>query len=602
MCRIAGIVTREGRDVSCQLTSMLAQLSHGGPDDEGIYTEKSVSLGHRRLSIIDLSQAGHQPMISANSQLIISFNGEIYNFRELKLELQEVNMRFETATDTEVILKAYEAWGTKSFGRLRGMFSFSLYDKAEGKVFLVRDPVGIKPMYYFCNDQELIFASEVRAFLAYGSGWKQSNEWRTLFLAFGSIPHPYTTLDGVFQLPGGTYLDFDLKSFSADIIPYRDQANKIESAPNTVDTSIAATGLQLRKALKRHLISDAPLGVFLSGGIDSSLLTLLADEEANQEVQAVSVNFDESSFSEKLYQDKVMAGTKRTKQNTYTVTESLFWSHLDDIWKAMDQPSIDGINTYFVSLFARKAGLKAVLSGLGADEYFGGYASFKRLLAVRLLRVMPMKARIAKLAGRINERWERLIFLCMPAPIGDYLFLRGLFTPPHIAKLLNVSEGEVWKILRGIKCPLQRALNGKEYASFLESEIYMKNQLLKDTDYMSMWHGLEVRVPFLDQDLIGLAEQVRPSIRFRGERPKFLITKAFESILPEEIVFRKKKGFTFPFAEWIKKSQSKFQPLLPAGDESEKIAIDFQHNKIHWSKYWSLIVMKKFSSGAMPGV
>jgi asparagine synthase (glutamine-hydrolysing) len=596
MCRIAGIITRSvERDGNRHLASMLAQLSHGGPDDEGIYADGNVFFGHRRLSIIDLSQAGHQPMLSASSQLIISFNGEIYNYRELKIELQKANVLFETATDTEVILKAYEAWGPNSFGRLRGMFSFSLYDKTGGKIFLVRDPVGIKPMYYFCNDQELIFASEVRAFLAYDRQWTQSNEWKALFLAFGSIPHPYTTLNGVFQLAGGTYLEFNLKNFSPAIVAYRAGAGNNESPSDGVDGTVATAGIQMRRALRRHLISDAPLGVFLSGGIDSSLLTLLADAEASQEVQAVSVNFDESSFNEKTYQDRVMRETKQTTQNSYTVTESLFWSHLEDIWNAMDQPSIDGINTYFVSLFAKKAGLKAVLSGLGADEYFGGYASFKRLLTTRLLAFIPMKATAAKLAGRIDQRLERLIFLNIPGPVGDYLFLRGLFTPGRIAKLLNMSEAEVWKILKGVNCPVPRKLRGKEYASFLESEIYMKNQLLKDTDYMSMWHGLEVRVPFLDQDLIEFAEQVRPSIRFSSERPKFLLTKAFESILPEEIVFRKKKGFTFPFAEWIKKSHVKFQSLLPAGGESEKTAREFQDDKIHWSKYWSLVVMKKFS-------
>ncbi len=594
MCRIAGIITRQPNEgSSAALKRMLAQLAHGGPDDEGIYSDGNLTFGHRRLSIIDLSSAGHQPMRSTEDHYIISYNGEIFNYQELKAELLSDGVSFATATDTEVIIRVYEKWGASGFARLRGMFAFSFFDRLKNKVLLVRDAVGIKPLYYFKNADTLIFASEVKAFRAYDERWKQSDNWPIFFLAFGSIPFPYTTLNDVYQLRGGSFLELDLNNFS--VVQMSFKSLPVGTAMITdAKQAIGNVYGQMNEALKRHLLSDAPLGVFLSGGIDSSLLTIMADKEVNHELQAVSVNFKEATYDERAFQQIALSRTNHTHQNSYEVGESMFWEHLDDIWNAMDQPSIDGVNSYFVSYFARRAGLKAVLSGLGADELFGGYASFSRISIARFLRILPFKNMFAAVAGQIREQYKRISFLTVPGAIGDYLFLRGLFTPDQIASVLNIELTEVLRVLNTVSVNVPDNLSDKEYASFLESEIYMKNQLLKDTDFMSMWHALEVRVPFLDEDLIATVETIPSDIRYQNDRPKFLLTTAFKDQLPHEIIFRRKTGFTFPFSLWLKNSPQRSGQIFPKGEEAGKVKSQFMAGKTHWSKYWSLIVMQNF--------
>jgi asparagine synthase (glutamine-hydrolysing) len=596
MCRIAGIASKAiVPEDSVQLKSMLNVLRAGGPDDEGTFVNEHVALGHRRLSIIDLSSAGHQPMIHPEG-IVISYNGEVYNYREIRTELEAEGVIFRSSTDTEVIISAFLKWGVASFRKLKGMFALALYNAHQKKLYLVRDPAGIKPLYYSVRNGRLVFASEVRAFKSMREHWPEDHRWRSLFLAFGFLPHPFTTLKDVNCLSPGVFLDVDLDSMNSKEVRFEtifDSKDVVDVDENSVIDHVRQ---QTRKALERHLISDAPLGVFLSGGIDSSLLTLLASEANPDTLRTVSVNFKETSFDESRYQQMILEKVKREQHQSYLVEEGMLWDSLDDIWHSMDQPSIDGVNSYFVSRCAHESGLKAVLSGLGADEIFGGYASVGRADWIPSLRALPLKKILSKPAGAWRDAYGRISFLTLPGPVGDYLFLRGINTPEVIAEVLQIDETKVWETLANVEVSLPKNLNKQQYASFLEFYFYMSGQLLKDTDYMSMHFGLEVRVPFLDIDLISTVRSVCPSILFNKSQPKYALTKAFEDILPTEIINRKKQGFTFPFHLWLKNRMLKDKGLISESLWAPLQVDRFISGGVHWSRCWSGVVLNGFKS------
>lgn len=591
MCRIAGIVSSAPQEHNLRLTKqMLNVMARGGPDDEGTHQQGNVTLGHRRLAIIDLSSAGHQPMIHHGGDVFITFNGEIYNYKELRADLEKLGTVFRTATDTEVIIEAYLRWGTKAFAKFIGMFAFVLHDVAKNKVVLVRDGAGIKPLYYSIRNNALIFSSQVKAFSAYDPAWPEDERWRTLFLSFGFLPHPYTTLKGVKALTRGCFIETDLSRPEAAEVDY----SRDISFKSSTDDPVEAVRQVTWNALKRHLISDAPLGVFLSGGIDSSLLTLMTSKEAGEQLRTVSVNFNDATFDESKYQQIVLGLAHHQHHNSFLVDDNMLWSSLDDIWKAMDQPTIDGINSYFVSLGAHNSGLKAVLSGLGADELFGGYASFRRMKWMSLLRSSKSSKILGAVAGQYKDAYRRLAFLSIPGPVGDHLFMRGIHVPSVVARTLNAPEQQVWQTLSEIPSVKPAGIDNIQYASWLEQQFYMTSQLLKDTDCMSMHFGLEVRVPFLDQELTTIVQSFKASERFNDSQPKYLLTKAFEDLLPVEIIFRKKQGFTFPFAVWLQKKLQSGERLTSAWNKGEGVESDFINGRAHWSKYWSGVVLSNF--------
>jgi len=261
----------------------------------------------------------------------------------------------------------------------------------------------------------------------------------------------------------------------------------------------------------------------------------------------------------------------------------------------MDQPTIDGVNSYFVSKCAHQAGLKAVLSGLGADEYFGGYESIHRIKVMNYLRRIPAKRALGMGLGLAKKEWKRIAWLDLGNATGDYLFLRGLFSHSQIAALLNKPEKQVWEIIRKIKIESSVKLGLGDYASFLESNAYLENQLLKDSDAMSMWHGLELRVPFLDKELISLISKISPAIKYRQDSPKYLLSNTFMDLLPKEIVFRKKQGFTFPFHNWIKANHFGQNSFMAINSNSKEVRKSFLEGKTHWSKYWTLVTMNLFA-------
>lgn len=588
MCRIAGIISNSSVefDRNEKVKRMCQLLKHGGPDDEGIFndTAAGVTFGHRRLSIIDLSPKGHQPMTDVQQKVWITFNGEIYNYLELKKQLFGLGARFASNTDTEVILSAYIFWGIAAFSKLRGIFAFALYDKEKSLTYLVRDSSGIKPLYYYAQNGQLCFASEVKALKEAGLASEPDPDWQIRFLAYGHIPEPYTTLKNVRSLPKGEFLCWNHKKGTCNIHSYhiiRDKAyiDNLDQAKEAIKTTLGY-------AVNRQLIADAPIGVFLSGGIDSSLITLLASREKKAQLKTISIYFNEKAYDESMYQSLILKQIDGEKF-THLVKQSDFEGFLPQIIDDMDLPTTDGINSWCISKFAHDDGLKAVLSGLGADELFGGYPSFNRIRYIKSAKKYPVS--LFKLANySAFDAYKKIAFLTYNHPIADYLFLRGLYSPADISQILDADITEVEDVLfANRQLPYIDNYNEQD-AAWFEINLYMQNQLLRDTDVMGMSHGLEVRVPFLDEDFVKLTESIDSRIRFDKTRPKKLLIDSFTDILPEQIWNRTKMGFTFPLQDWMRENQEITNDSLYRGRKSKNIIKAFKNNNVHWSKAFAL--------------
>lgn len=590
MCRISGIANKSlpVKALEEMVTQMCNLQQHGGPDDSGIYTcaESNLVLGHRRLALIDLSASGHQPMIY-KERYIISFNGEIYNFHHLKKELMQAGIAFYTHSDTEVILAAFAQWNTQSFARLKGMFAFALYDSVEKNLFLVRDPSGIKPLYYSVSHTSIEFASEIRAF-AILKNKKENKDWPVYQLAYGHIPEPLTTLQDVRPLHKGFFYKFNVSTCTGSLQSYAHYS--YSSTLHDNEKAEAIIKETLHNAVGRHLISDAPIGVFLSGGIDSGIIAILASAYQKQSLKTLSLYFNEPQFSEKKYQDIIIEGLQ-SRYYQHLLKESEFQQSFPDILKAMDMPSCDGINIWFISKYAKEQGLKAVLSGIGGDELFGGYPSFERISIAEQLQRMPLSfLRLACKSGL--KKFNRLPYLSLEGMKGLYLFLRGQFIPIQIAKQLGASEKEIWSLLQEHPALTRLPLSPKDTASWIEMNIYLQNQLLRDSDVMGMAHGVEIRVPFLDDEVVTSVLSIHPAIKYQKPLPKQLLINVFKDKLAENVWNRKKMGFSFPFNEWL--SNSAFvKDIMENSNAATRLNYKkFKNGKLHWSLLMSLIILQ----------
>lgn len=594
MCRIAGIIDKAipNERLYDLVKSMCQILKKGGPDDEGLYSspEHHLVLGNRRLALLDLSEAGHQPMSYNNGRYYITYNGEMYNFPQLKSELLEEGFTFKSNSDTEVILAAFSAWGTKCFEKFNGMFAFALWDATNSEIYLVRDASGIKPLYYSASDQRLVFASEVRAFKPIPGLQEEDTRWPIYMMAYGHLPEPITTLKHVTPLKKGTYLKYNLNN-GEWITSTFSSYNFNEKISDRKD-AIEKIKVCLAKAVKRHLLSDAPIGVFLSGGLDSSITALLANDKSNKHLNTLSLYFAESQFSEKQYQDMVLQRLL-CNHHQHLLSEQEFHNNFTAIINDMDLPSTDGINTWFISKYAKENELKAVLSGVGGDELYGGYPSFNRMKAVTTLENLPRGILLNSHHTGLRK-FRRLCYLSLGGAKGKYLFLRGHFIPAEIADHLQINEKEVWNILQDE--PVLNDINDlsiKNQASWIEMNLYMQNQLLRDSDVMSMAHGVEIRVPFLDKEFVTLSLQIEPSVKYAGNFRKQLLIDAFKDILPEPIWNRPKMGFTFPFKDWLAKDDF-VKTIIHSGSNSVKKQYkNFVSGDMHWSQLLTLILLQK---------
>ncbi len=624
MCGIAGIFRREGAitpEDAAAVGRASSTQSHRGPDDSGFFQDSRVAFGFRRLAIIDLSPSGHQPMSNEDGTVWVIFNGEIYNYRELGPELKARGHIFRSASDTEILIHGYEEWGIEGLlKRLRGMFGFALYDARQARCILARDRFGIKPLYYYQPPKQdfLAFASEVKALSRSGlAPGERDREGIIGFLLFGSVPAPLTCLQGVRCLPPGHYLSADREGVSVHQYWELNAAAERSGAVNQAERRGADDEVQLaatlQDAVARHLISDVPVGIFLSGGVDSAGLVALA-KRASAQLSTLTVVFDEKEFDEAALARQV-AGRFGTNHQEIRVAGEDFIEELPKLLAAMDQPTNDGVNTYFVSRAARQAGLTVVLSGLGGDEIFWGYKHYRWLSTyknpLRWLRPAPpvlrnglLSAAVAYGRFRGRENWMRLSLLRDRFSVESmYMAVRGFFAPEQVARLLDMDDSELRRILAQHLDRLRPAIPiGDSAGAFsqIESLRYMHDQLLRDTDVFSMAHSIEVRVPYLDHHVTALALELLPGRKRPGATNKPALVRAIDDNLVSDFARQQKRGFVFPFARWMRKNASVLQEaagpaklLDPAA--VKKLWAAFDAGRLHWSRAWATVVLAQNS-------
>lgn len=604
MCGICGIVRFSGGVETRSVDAMCDAIRHRGPDDGGAYASpaRDCVLGSRRLAIIDLTPAGHMPMGEPRGRFWITYNGEVYNFVELRAELEARGHRFRSRTDTEVVLHLYQEYGDECVERLNGLFAFAIWDQQERSLFLARDRFGIKPLYYSWAGESFLFGSEIRALLASGLVSARADSSAVAgYLMLGSVPDDRTILTGVASLAPGQCAT--LRSTGLTTRQYWSHVDEVRRAiPLPPGEAEEAVREEMKAAVRRQMVSDAPLGLFLSGGMDSTMLAALMRAAGHERIRSVSVSFDESAFDEGCVARRVAERFGLEHVDT-RVTYQDFESHLGNIVSAMDQPSADGINTYFVSMAARQAGLTVALSGLGADELFGGYPSFTVIgTAQRAMRGL------ARIPG--HEQFMPLLDVLPGIPRGArklarwsngstslaaaYLAVRGLLGPEEVRCLVGAATLPDLATYAEQVAPID-GLPEMAGISVLESRVYMHNQLLRDTDAMSMAHSLEVRVPFLDNEIAALAARCSHLL---GGPPKAVLAGARSIYFPLGLPDRPKQGFTFPLEAWLAGPLAeRVEHGADSGGggvdapEMRRLWADFRAGRRHWSQVWAPMLL-----------
>jgi len=621
MCGIIGIVTRQPRSsVAAAITQATRALGHRGPDDEGIefITDEglTVTFGHRRLSILDLSPAGHQPMCDEATGNWITYNGEVYNFRDIRRELAGQAV-FHSESDTEVLLKGYGLRGLKAIDEWRGMFALGLWEALPQRLLLIRDRLGIKPLYYYHDGETFVFASEIRALLQTNLVPRRlSRAAVESYLTYGSVQQPLTIIENVYSVLPGHALTLENGRVSS--APYWTLHAEPDAAKISDERALRSElGALLEEAVRLRLVSDVPVGVFLSGGIDSSAVVSLMRRATEGPIKTFSVYFSEQEFNEHHYAERV-ARHFATEHHPVLVTENEILAELPRALHAMDQPSVDGINSYIVSEATARAGLKVALSGLGGDEVFAGYSYFRtitqserrraqtqklpvgmRRAAAAAIGVVASGHRAAKLQGllrsdSLNEHSVLLHRQLFTEEQRQTLLTRNGFAPAQRESDQALLQG--WAASQYAHCEAADPIN---QASVLDLGGYMSNTLLRDTDVMSMAHGLEVRVPLIDHRVVERLLALSGQVKVRDGEPKWLLVDAVGD-LPRDITARPKRGFELPFKHWLlgalrQQVQEAFSlPRLNEVIQTEAMHTlwrNFEAGHVTWSRVWSLYVL-----------
>jgi len=543
-----------------------------GPDaaDQWISGDGRVGLGHRRLAIIDLSPAGAQPM--RRGELVIIFNGEIYNYRELRAQLESEGVTFTSHSDTEVLLALYDRAGVEMFDALRGMFAIVLWDGARKRMLLARDPYGIKPLYYADDGATVRVASQVKALIAGGRVSKQFDPAAAAgFFLRGTVPEPFTMYRAIRALPAGSYAWVDANGTSEPVQYFSiagEWRNAVEHARDAgEDERVAMVHDAVLESVAYHMVADVPVGAFLSAGIDSTAVVALARESGAADLETMTLRFEEyrGRDNDEAPLAELVARQYGVRHTIRDLSLADFKAELPRIFAAMDQPSVDGLNSYFISKAAAEIGLKVALSGTGGDELFGGYTSFRDIP-----RWMPVTSRLARVPGlpegvyRLNAALAKRSRHISPkmgeilrhgsSYAGAYLVKRGRFLSSEIPDVVGREIAEEGLARLNILQLIDRALTpdpGHPYArvAALESSLYLRNQLLRDMDWASMAHSLEVRVPLVDAHLL---RKLAPVLVTRKERGKQILANAPRPPLPDAVRRRRKTGFTLPIKEWLK--------------------------------------------------
>jgi asparagine synthase (glutamine-hydrolysing) len=588
MCGICGKISYRSSHIGEDLLLKMCQaFSYRGPDDEGIYTfeqtgaggkKVGVGLGHRRLSIIDLSQAGHQPMSNEDDSLWITYNGEIYNFRELRDELIAKGHRFRSKTDTEVILHLYEEQGTQCVHNLNGMFSFAVWDEKRSRLWLCRDRLGIKPLVYYWDGGNLAFASEIKALLQDpGIPKELDEEALVLYLAFNYVPAPYTIFKGIRKLEPGHYLV--LQNSELEIEEYWDIPRAKSPDPlslplrEQIDSYKKDLTHCISEAVRKRMIADVPLGAFLSGGIDSSIVVALMARHAGGPVKTFSIGFkDDKLFDETSYAREV-AGLFKTDHHEFKLTYRDMLDVLTSVLSTFDEPFADSsaIPTYIVSRETRRY-VTVALSGDGGDELFAGYRSYlgeywlkRYLMTPSFLREGLVERLIEALPDSRDTRlmeYFRRVKKFIRASKGDFpervLSLKEVF-PIGIRQAI-LKETRKTDRKSNDKLALQWVLKwllryrGDQINALLyhDTKDSLPGDMLTKVDWMSMKNSLEVRVPLLDPEVVELAFKMHGSLKLHKGKNKYILKEAFKDVLPPSLQRRPKAGFEVPISKWLK--------------------------------------------------
>ena len=554
MCGIAAAVGV--RDAERVAQAMSRAVAHRGPDDHGarrLTGRDGIPLGamaHRRLAILDLTAAGRQPMVSSNGRYTVAFNGEIYNFRALRAELQREGARFTSDGDTAVLLEGWVRAGPAFVRRLDGMFAFAMWDAWNRALYLARDAFGIKPLYYALTGRGILVGSELRAIIA-SRTVPPAIDARSLagYLTFGSVPEPETIVAGVRMAPAGAVLRFDSATAKLTEVEATSMVHAVAEEEPVSDRATAARLVRaaLERSVDRHLVSDVPVALFLSGGIDSSIIAALAARRAGVTLDGFTVTFSEQAFDESAVA-RLVARRHGIRHHEIPLGTDDLLGALPRAFGAMDQPTLDGINTFVVSEAVRASGTKVVLSGLGGDELFAGYPSFRRARALARYARIPAPARlvVARVASRFGGVRGAKVALGLrhglPADAA-YLASRTLFGARQVSDLAGA------RAMATLGAP--RELSVLQQVAWRELTGYMRNTLLRDSDVFSMAHALELRVPFLDREVAAAAFNVADSLKLSRRMTKPLLVDAARDLLPNEVWNRPKQGFVLPFADWM---------------------------------------------------
>ena len=537
-----------------ELEAITESMRSRGPDAGGTWLsgDARVGLGSRRLAIIDLSDEGTQPMSAIGGGAVIVFNGEIYNHRELRASLERGGARFHSQTDTEVILQLWRRDGPAMLGLLRGMYAFAIYDTRARTMFVARDPYGLKPLYYADDGRTIRFASEVKALLAGGAVSRTiSPAGAAGFFLTGSVPEPFTIRDDVRLVEAGTAFTIDERGRGAAhthlSIPSVFRRGRTQRGVTGLTEPEIAFQERVEESIEHHLVSDVPVGVFLSAGIDSSALASIAARRYGEQLRTFTLAFEEfrGSIGDEAPLAERFANELGTIHRTRIVTRDEFLADLPKIFAAMDQPTIDGVNTWFISKAVHEAGVKVALSGVGGDELFGGYPSFARIPKITRIARSPL-APLATLLSRHPK--AKLIPTMGGTYAGAYLLQRGLFLPHELPAILGEDAAREGLERLALLDLVQKAMTPDPGTPFgrvaaLEASLYMRNQLLRDTDWASMAHSVEVRTPFVDAALL---RQLAPLLIETGRVGKDVLAK----VLPPWLRNRPKTGFFVPMREW----------------------------------------------------
>ncbi|MEQ8625775.1 MAG: asparagine synthase (glutamine-hydrolyzing) [Vicingaceae bacterium] len=613
MCGIAGVFYWSDSEVSTTaVEQMTEQLSHRGPNASGIFQDKNLVLGHRRLSIIDLNEASNQPFVSEDKRYALVYNGELYNFKAIKEKLSDFH--FRTDSDTEVILAAYQRWGADCLQHFNGMFAFALWDSHKEELFIGRDRLGIKPLYFYRDERCFAFASELRALLQSDLVPRKINRAALSdYIRYQTVHGPHCMIKNVQLLDAGSYLMLKDEEVKKQLY-WKAEAQK--GSENYTDYEKNKSSIQslFFAAVEKRMLADVPLGAFLSGGIDSSAIVAAMSQMSERSVNTFSVVFDEADYSEAEFSDLV-AEKFQTNHHQINLSAKHLLDSIPAALNSMDHPSGDGVNTYVVSKATKEAGITVALSGLGGDEVFSGYPIFNQMPelmekawlqswpkgirkgAGTLLQQLKPSLRNEKLSAWLQSDYFDLQHLY---PIGRQLIFDKRLKKLLKGNLQSNHTAQLAKQLLDFKQPLTE-LPLQSRISVLEFSTYMQHVLLRDADQMSMAHALEVRLPFLDHELVSYLLNV-PDKHKLGAYPKALLVDSLGDLLPKEVYERKKMGFVMPWEEWIKNELQPFCEeqlnFLKQSDLFQPASIEGMWNgflknskRISWVSIWSLVVL-----------